>query len=221
MKLEELEGGKDLLESITSLKKQIEGAETLLQTHKNEAGEVRNMAKEIKEIIGDKENFKKTLDSIKSKLDNVGVVKDKVPSAVGNDAAGNGNEGEQVTEIKKKMTEVQRVKADSVFKKLKPEERAAIKSDPKKQADFLKAAIEAEPHVPESLFDDESAGSEDGHNGYRAMFGLVDKEKNFVPGGRNVGASGFSGSENQPESISKRLIGGKIPRPQAGTKREE
>lgn len=217
MKFAELEDGKVVTDGIEALKKQITGAETLLQQHKTEVGEIRNIANEMKEIAAMKDNLKKLIDSASGKVDNKGEV--KVQSAVGDETKG-GKPETPVEELVKKMTKVQKVKADEMFKKLKPEDRVAIKTDPEKRIEFFKAAIEADSKVPESLFDDESASTgEEDKFGFRELFGIGNKVKNFVPGSRNVGASGFSGADNKStqESTSKRLIGGKIPRPVPST----
>ncbi len=214
MKFDELEDSKERKTELDNLKNQITGAEKLLQQHKTEVGEIRNIANEMKEITAMKEQLKKLVDSIANKSDNNSV---KVQSAVGNEADA-GKAKSQLEEVEQKMTSAQRAKADEKFKTLKPEDRRTIKADPEKRLEFFKAAIEADTEAPESLFDNESVGSEvEDKFGFKELFGIGNKVKNFVPGSRNVGASGFAGADNQgksSESNSKRLIGGKIPRPQ-------
>jgi hypothetical protein len=207
MKVEEVEGLKDLIES---LQKKVNGQEELVQKFKTEAGEVRTFASEIKEVIGDKEIFKKTIDSLKGKSDNSNS------SSSNNQGGSQGGVSSQVEDYGKKLTKEQREKADAIFKKLNPEDRIVIKSDPEKRNAFFKAAIDAAPSIPESLFDDESASTEEDKFGFKKLFGLGNKEKNFVPGSRSISANGFSGSDPAKpisESNAKRLIGGKIPRP--------
>jgi len=215
-KIEEVEG---LKEKIEALEKQTKSQEDLIQKYKTEAGQVRATADEIKAIIGDKEAFQKIIDSVKAKSDNSDV---KVQSAVGTETKG-GKTETPVEDLRKKMTIDQKARANEMFKKLKPEDRKAIKADPEKRNEFSKAAMEAVSEVPESLFDDESASSEEDKFGFRNLFGLVNKEKNFVPGSRNVGASGFAGADGKTtqESTSRRLIGGKIPRPTPGAQTKE
>ena len=210
MKIEEVEGLKELFDG---LKAKIDGAEVLLQKHKNDVGEARTIAGELKEIIGDKESFKKTLDLIKTKVDNTNIDKGSVNNQ---DRSQGVNNDTAKADISKAMTKEQKARADEMFKKLKPEDRVIIKADPDKRNEFFKAAMEAVPMTPESLFDDESANTEEDKYGFRKFFGIGNKEKNFVPGSRNVGASGFDRADpvnSTGESTPKRLIGGKIPRP--------
>lgn len=217
MKFDELEDGKEYKTSVENMKKQIDGAEKLLQQHKNEVGEIRSIANEMKEIAAMKENLKKLIDAAASKSDNNDG---KDHSTVGNEAK-RGSDEAQVEDLAKKMTPAQKAKADEVFKKLKPEDRITIKADLKKRKAFFEAAMEAVSEAPESLFGNESASnSEESVNGFKALFGIANKEKNFVPGGRNVGVNGFAGASNQQstqEPTSKRLFGGKIPRPAPST----
>jgi hypothetical protein len=216
MKTAELEDWKQTEETMANLKKQIDGAEKLLQQHKTEVGEIRNIANDMKEIAAMKENLKKLIDSADGKSDNNHST---VQSSVGKEAEG-GKSSTQVEDLAKKMTKNQKAKADEVFKKLKPEDRIAIKTDPEKRKEFFEAAIEAVSEAPDSLFDNESADDNGGENRFKSLFGLANKEKNFVPGSRNIGANGFRGADDSrstQESTAKRLPGGKMPRPVPST----
>lgn len=199
------------------LEKQVKGGETLIQAHKTEIGEARQKIEEFysefKDIVGDKEKFKKTIDSLKEKMDN----SNQGQSQTKETAQGGANGGADILD-ESKLTADQKAKADEVFKKLKPEERIAIASDKDKKIAFLKAAVEAVPDVPESLFGKKEESGKESANEFRRLFGLAEKEKNFVPGSKRSGASGFSGAEGkgkQEEQEFRRLLGGKIPRPQS------
>lgn len=217
MKIEEVEGLREILDGVSN---KVQGAESLLQKHKSEFGEAKAKAEnaekvtsELKDLLEYKEKIKKVIDSYEAKADNSSSGKDSVNNQDRNQSGGTST---SVEDLSKKMTKEQKERADKAFKSLPPEDRIIIKADPEKRNEFFKAAIEAAPSVPESLFDTESANTEDDKFGFKKFFGLGNKEKNFVPGGRNVGATGFSGADSlgsRNESGSKRLIGGKIPRP--------
>lgn len=210
---EVLESIKVLKEENEALKKKVNGQESLTQTQKQEFGDARkkidDFFNEFKGKVADFDNFKKEVDSIKSKLDNSSGSQGSTGSA-GNSDAG--------ADLRTKMTPAQKAKADEVFKKLKPEDRKKISSDVSVRNEFLKTAIEAvETSVPESLFGDTSTGEQpEDKYGFKRLFGLASKEKNFVPGGRDAGVNGFSGADSVGQSqkpTSKRLLGGRIPRP--------
>lgn len=215
-KIEEVDG---LKEKIEALEKQTKSQEELIQKYKTEAGQVRATADEIKAIIGDKEAFQKIIDSVKAKSDNSGG---KVQSTVGDEIDG-GKTDASVEELVKKMTKDQKEGAKAKFLELKSSDRIIIKADPEKRIAFFKAAMKAVSAVPDSPFDDESESSEEDKFGFEALWKLANKEKNFVPGSRQIGASGFAGADGKTtqESTSKRLIGGKIPRPTPGAQPKE
>ena len=196
-----------------TLEKQVSGAEELLQKHKTEIGDARKeFQAAIEGVSGiDKEKLQKAIDKLDEMEDNLN-----------NDSKNSQgrNDKEENKDIRKRMTKAQRELADEQFKKLEPAERMRIKNDPEEMTEFLNAAMEAAPVVPESLFDDDSdEGAETEVNKYRRLFGIAEEEASHVPGGarvgggRHVGAKRLGQQEDQP--VEKRLPDGVIPRPPA------
>ena len=208
---------KKLEEENQKLHGEVQGAEKLVQQHKTEIGEARKEIKsaldEFGSTIGDKDSFKKALDRLNKIEDN------PVQKIVSGQANVTGPKRD-VEELQKNLTAEQKAKADEVFKKLQPQERIALKGNPEALKQFLSAAVEALPSVPESLFDEPTKkDASETVNQYRKAFGLVNKEAAFVPGSSGRSLSGFAGSkrtgqtdEGQP-TTEKRLPGGIIPRP--------
>jgi hypothetical protein len=200
---------KELVESVAGLTKKIAGQETLIQQYKTEIGEARKEMSEFKSVRDE-------LKSLQEKI-NVDDKKKKVddpPEPSKKSGQGSADDDKDNSRFKSRLTPEQRRIADEQFKKLPPEERRVIAGDPKEERQFLEAAIEASPpSVPESLFSGSSGADV---NKYRELFGLMERESSFVPGGGSGRSSNFAGSSNRPNQQQveeRRLPGGVIPRP--------
>jgi hypothetical protein len=215
---EEMESAiKELKDDKEKLARQVAGQEDLIQRHKTEIGDARKeITAAMEEVKGiDKEKLQKALDNLETKPDTDGSSSSSSSSRDKDDKV-----SETPADVRAKMTEEQRKAADDQFKTLPPEERQRIVSDPAQELMFLTAAVESQPYVPESLFDrDRAAGSQKDANPYRKQFGLADEESSFAPGAvRGADASTYAGStkpgQQEQSPASKRLVGGRIPRPE-------
>jgi len=230
---------KEQLESITAkyeseldkLKKKVDGAELLLANHKTEIGEARKEIKraiEVGETIGDKDAFKKTLDKISKITDDTITKLEKAQASTQ-------GRTEDTQDVEKQLTEEQRQVADEKYKLLVAQYKAeknptkrqeyetllqGIASKPEERTQFLKAAIEAAPSVPDSLFGSPSKNATSDANRYRALFGLANKESSFLPGARQMEPSGFSGAskpgQKSFQSEPRLTPTGILPRPGRG-----
>ena len=211
-KIKEFESVKKQYED---LQKKVTGQEELTQKFKQEIGDARKMFEEFSSKVEgiDSEKVKKIVDKLEEIEKN--IAKDSNSGST-KGSTGTGPSGDKSDLV---LTEEQKKKADEVFLKLSPEERTIIKSDPVKRKSFLEAAVQATPQkVPDSLFDEEPVGKEQTKNEFLKLFGLADRSANNVTGTKNMGPDGFGNADPLTGRVvmnndSKRLIGGKIPRP--------
>jgi hypothetical protein len=200
----------ELVTGTEKLSKQVQGAELLLQQHKNEIGEARKQFKDALDKVGgiDVDALKKVL----ANLDKIDETIDRSTSS--SQATDRTKEAKTPDELKKLLTPEQMTKADSVWKKLTPEARQALWDSQEEMMKFYRAASELPPSVPDSLLD-AAKGGQDDLKPLRDLFAGVKKEANFVPGTRKTAATGFADADQrqreQPQE--RRLPNGCIPRP--------
>jgi hypothetical protein len=213
-RIKALESEKD------KLIQQVNSGEQLIQRHKQEIGDAR---KEIQgliagvKLVGEQDK----VDKLQKLLDNFDdIIKNTTKQTP------NGSEGSDVSkelsEIKEKMTEEQRSKADKVYNDLMsskdPDHREMarkIGSDPAEELAFLKEASASASSVRKTLFEKKTPKTETTKD-YKELFKLLDKEASFVPGSGR-GSSRFAGSVErgaEQQQDERRLPNGVIPRPQ-------
>ena len=203
------------------LEKKVEGQENLVQRFKTEMGDARQEFKDALEKAKESGSSVDT-EKVNEALDKMKKIEDNIKEA-GNSHQNNqgGNGGQSVSEMKEKMTDDQKSVADEAYISLSDEERLEIASDPAKERDFLAAALEAKPSIPDSLFGDKDEKSGNGTadvNKYRKLFNLSEQEANHVPASGNTGhKSGFVSRDKKSSAdsnVERRLPGGIIPRPE-------
>ena len=205
-----------LTESLEKLETQSKGREDLIQRHKTEIGEARAEIKEALKAVQESGLSQEEKNELQKILDRAQKTEDNGSRNQGDPTNSQGKTGAE-GDPRQSLNEAQRKEVDEKFKSLPPEQRAEIAGSKDELAKFIGAYLEANPTVPESLFDDSpSGGKASESNKYREMFGLSQKEKQFVPSRRQGMPSGFadaSSSKDTEMSQSRRLPTGSIPRP--------
>ena len=200
----------DKLEAISktveSLSKQGQGQEDLVQTFKQEIGDVRTKLDELGTSSLDAEKVKDLVD----KIDKIG---DTIKIGKKPDDKGGTDDDKDWDEAK--LTEEAKAKADEVYKSLTPEQKAHIANNPDERKKFLKTAQEATSTVPDSLFSKPADEGNEAHK-FRKLFNLNERESGHVPSTSSSGSE-FAGAstgldKGADTQATKRLPNGAIPR---------
>lgn len=229
-----------MTKTMESLKKQVDGAETLVQKHNSEFGsarkEIQETAKSLQDILAKiptsdaKEGGEKSDDEVKKLLDRVEKLEQsggrRMEKGSGDGAGSPEAEGLKMLEA---LTAEQIDVAAAAYDQLVLDDRAnnrkeadRLWKDPEAMRQFCARAKETVPGKPEGLKDllqrAKSGIKKDPTEQFRALFEGLKKRDSVVPGAVRTAPSDFGGRRGeggQDVKTYRRLVDGKLPLPES------